>query len=259
MKITLLTAAFALILSSCSISDVANTAKNAIHPQQTISSSDSSPIKTVDIKVSGFSEIDVSRGLTVDYIQGPKTQVTLSAPEDIMEYIKVEVNDGTLDCYIPDKCEIRSGLGRVRIAVIAPSVRTFEASTAATINIGDPYSMPKASIDLVASTAATINVASLTSASLDCDVSTAATTTAGNLIIEGETEADASTSGSIKLAGRSKSVDFEASTSGTVSASSLIAQTGSATSSTGGTVGCNIANQSSISSSTGGSVSNTRK
>lgn len=259
MKLTLLTAALALLLSSCSISDVANAAKNAVHSQQTISSADSSPLKTVNIKVSGFKEIEASRALTVDYIQGPKTQVSLTAPEDIIEYITIESDGETLDCYIKDNYQIRSGLDRVRIAVIAPSVREFEASTASTINIGDGYAMPKSSVDLTVSTAATINAASIISASLGCDASTSGTINAGNLNIGGETEADASTSGTIILSGITASVDFEASTSGTIRAASLVAKTGSAESSTAGTIRCNVANPTNFSKSTGGSVTNTRK
>lgn len=261
MKPIIVSILLAVALNACTGSDIANIARQVSFTEQTsIKSDPSSPLKTAVINIKQFDEIEVSQGLTVDYIQGPATQVMLTAPEDIFDYISITTDDdSTLKCQIKGHSCIENGSDKVKIAIIAPNVKSFEASSGATIYIGDRYSLPNEKIELEASSAAKIRATSITGMTISCDASSAATIEANNLNMTQKVEADATSAATINLSGSAQTADFEASSGAKINAIDLSAQNGSCESESGATIKCDIVNPNKIQQSSGGSIHNSRK
>lgn len=223
---------------------------------KTIVNSDAkSPLVTETVNVKKLSAIDTSLGVKVIYTQGNSSSATVSAPKDIMKYIKVKANGSTLECYVDHEYQIQSGMDRVVVKVTAPEIYKFDASTGGSIEVNSAVELSGETVEMDTSTGATISFKSLICKDLDCDSSTAGIINVSDLLCSKEVEAGASTGGVVNLSGKSSKVDYSASTGGVINSSALVAYEGEADASTGGVVNCKVASLE-ISTSTGGAINN---
>lgn len=243
---------FLVAAAFCSCSNVSSALSN----QKTVSSDSNSPIETRNITVSNISEIECARGVTVVYTQGASSSVSVSAPKDIADYIWVEAKGSSLYCTVDKEYQITKGLNRVVVNVVSPKIKSFDASTSATIKIGD-LDLGDNELKIDATTAATVVIASVKCGGIDCDVSTAGRASLSGINCSGTVDVAASTGARAQCEGVTDKVDFRASTGATIKALNLVAEKGEASASTGADISCRVQylNQS---SSTGGSVSNKR-
>ena len=243
--------------------------------RQTIEAS--ATMATQTVTVGSFHEIEASR-IKVVYAQGPLTQARIEAPENVLPYVKVRVDGGTLRAEIDNEYEVHFQRGQnVTVTVSAPSLDEalamlagsveiptlnvardleLEVTTAGTITIDTIIA--NGNVEAEATTAGTINISTLTANKLESSSTTSGTVTVGNATLN-EAEFDVTTAGVVTVAGTATDVDFDATTGGIVNASELRAQHGSAEASTGGNVRCNIASPVSTTVTTGGSVSNSHR
>lgn len=246
-----------LIFASCLLFVMTScgNVSSIISQKKSVTSSPDSPLVTENVKVGKLSAIDTSIGVKVVYAQTGNTSATVTAPKDIIEYIKVKQDGPTLECYVDHDYQIKSGLDRVVVTVSAPEICTFDASTGGAIEASSPIELADRKVEMDASTGGVISVNRLVCKELDGDSSTAGVINVNDILCAGKTSAGASTGGVINLSGKSSKVDFSASTGGVVNTTSLAAYEGEAGASTGGVVNCNVAHLDK-STSTGGSVNN---
>lgn len=257
----------------------------------------SSTLINKEIKIRTFNKIDASIGNVTVTTGQPTNTLKISAPDNILQYIEIASQGSTLKISRKDNVNIRfsNNSKPITIEVATPSLCDINASLSARVNVKGQNISDE--IELDASTSGNISLESIVAGSLDADATTSGsikivnakingkadieTSTSGSVSIENSTITDktdiesstsgstiismlntnrlianASTSGSIKVAGAVRKVNLDASTSGNISCDKLIAETGDASASTGGHVSCNIKLPSEISSSLGGSVKN---
>lgn len=91
--------------------------------------------KTITLN-SDFTSIESSGITDIEYVQGP-TSITLTAPEKIIENIKIEIRSGVL--YVKDVKNLElngfSNIKKAKLTVSAPSVGTFITSGIGDIDI----------------------------------------------------------------------------------------------------------------------------
>ncbi len=122
----------------------------------------SSNMVTKTMNVGNFDGIEASR-VKVVYTPGAAGPVTISAPDNIMPYVKVRVHDGDLECRIDRDIQIEMSSGPVvTVTVSAPAVDDFEASVSGIIQVDGNLNVHDFSAE--ANTAAQILVPSLTAA-----------------------------------------------------------------------------------------------
>lgn len=258
----------AMVLCSCTIS-VSSEAKEGIKPSKNYI--------TQKVKVDHFEGISTSTSIDVVYTQTTgETSVEIYAPDNLMEYVKVETEEGMLKIGFQSK-EKRKGLNirgshETKVYVSAPAVHTLLASSSGDIVLknGLQYTgkviMETSSsgdiegenvvcetLDIEASSSGDIDLGKVECASLVVEASSA-----GDISIKGlkaETvNAEASSSGDVSLSGACHSAKFEASSAGDIEADDLKAEKVKAEASSAGDVKCHATESLEASASSAGNV-----
>ncbi len=234
----------------------------------------SSNMVTKTMNVGNFDGIEASR-VKVVYTPGAAGPVSISAPDNIMPYVKVRVHDGDLECRIDRDIQIEMSSGPVvTVTVSAPAVDDFEASVSGIIQVDGNLNVHDFSAE--ANTAAQILVPSLTAADASFEASTAGVVTVNNAMVSDDVETEVSTGGVVTLntlkaakleadittggvvniqQGNINYGDLEATTGGVINAQCVTFGGGKASATTGGVINVS-GNTLRRSASTGGSINN---
>ena len=258
----------AMVLCSCTIS-VSSEAKEGIVPSKNYI--------TQKVKADHFEGISTSTSIDVVYTQTTSdTSVEIYAPDNLMEYVKVETEGGILKIGFQSK-EKGKGLNirgshETKVYVSAPAVHTLLASSSGDIVLKNGLQHPgkvriKTSssgdieggnvacetLDIEASSSGDIDLGKVECASLVVEASSA-----GDISIKGlkaETvNAEASSSGDVSLSGICRSAKFEASSAGDIEADDLKADKVKAEASSAADVKCHATESLEVSASSAGNV-----
>ena len=175
---------------------------------------------TISPKVGKFESISVSSAFELNYTSGSAVSVTVTAPESVSQYVKVETSAGKLNCYYsnPDDQSIDWSGRKVVIDVTAPMVNDFQASGASGIIIKNPLSTKHLSFK--SSGASRISAGKAVASKCDVDLSGASNITIGR-IEASELEIDLSGASMAKISGKADLVDIEVSGSSSCNISGL--------------------------------------
>ncbi len=231
---------------------------------------------TRTVQVSGFNEIEASR-VNVEYTPGAATgTVTITAPENVMDYVVVQKDGNTLECSIMDGVEIISGASRcVTIAVTAPSVDEFEATLSAKIDIKGDIDVREfnaecstsgmvvarniragSRFDVDASTSGVITVRTVEAPEINAEASTSASVTIARAVTR-SMELETTTSSTITVVeGTADYAEYNASTGASINAAGVAVRRGGVSVSTGGSVQSAITNLVMSDNTTGGNITN---
>ncbi len=214
---------------------------------------------TKKVKVGKFDGISTATSMDVVYTQTSGSQdIEVYAPDNLMEYVKVEVEDGVLIVKFQSKeksLNIR-GKHETEVRVSAPAVHALYASSSGDIVLksglqtqGQVIMKSSSSGDieggdvicdeliLEASSSGDVTLGEVECLSLEAASSSSGDVSVRELKAE-TVEADASSAGDIKLAGECRSAKFSASSSGDVEAKNLKADKVVAKASSAGDVTC---------------------
>ena len=248
MKVFLMTVAMVLsMFTSCVIT------QDRIVP--------SANYETKPIKVERFDGIATSTSIDVIYNQTSGSQhVEIYAPDNLMEYIKVQVEDGILRvgiCSEGNKGIMINGKHQTIVRVLAPEVHSFQASSSGNILLknglqttGKVSMKSSSSGDIEGGNVVCDELEAHASSSgdvtlqkLDCRSLYADANSSGDVEIKwltaNEVQADASSSGDVIIAeGTCEHAEFDASSSGDVVAKGLKATHVTASASSAGDISC---------------------
>lgn len=156
-----------------------------------------------------FDKLEVSRGLDVIVIQGKTTKVEVTADENLMEYIKTSIKNGTLEITTTESINSQND---ILIHVTLPELQEINSSSGSTISTQN-------------SVTGTNLIAKATSGS-ELDL---------NLEIE-NIQAQSSSGSSIKLTGKALSVTYKASSGSEINAFQLITNEATVQASSGSSI-----------------------
>ena len=270
MKTKVILALFlGMVLQACAIS-VSSDSKDAIVPSKNYI--------TQKVKVEHFEGISTSSSIDVKYTQtNDFTDVEVYAPDNLMEYVKLEVEGGMLKIYFYSEETGKSinvkGKHDTEVRISAPAVRALRASSAGDILLMNGLQCEE-EVSLEASSAGDIkggNIlckALVTEASSSGDIELEAVectslvteaSSAGDISInhvKAETvSVEASSSGDVSMAGVCRSAKFESSSAGDIEADELKAEHVIAKASSSGDVTCHATESLEVSISSAGNVS----
>lgn len=257
-----------MVIESCAIS-VMSDSKDAIVP--------STNYITKKVKVNSFEGISTSSSINVKYKQtSGSMDVEVYAPDNLMEYVKLEVEGGMLKIFFHSD-ETGKGINikgkhdtEVRIA--APAIHSLRASSSGDIILknGLQYegevSMKSSSsgdikggnilcevLDIESSSSGDIELENVQCTSLITEASSAGDVSIQNVKAE-TVSVEASSSGDVSLTGVCRSATFEASSAGDIEADELKAEKVVAKTSSAGDVTCYASESLDVSISSAGSV-----
>lgn len=184
-----------------------------------------------ELALGDFDEIDASR-VDIEYTIGTPGKAILSAPDNVIDAINVDIRNGELKVSVDDRKNYNGKLNAT-LKVSSSSIKDIEAALSAHVDVKSPV-ITVEKLDLNASTSAEITIDSvvceeadfvtktsseITVASLTCSdkaflkASTSANLSVGKLCAN-KTEAESSTSASIRVnSGKTTKIDLDASTS----------------------------------------------
>lgn len=258
----------AMVLGSCTIS-VSTDAKEGIVPSKNYI--------TQKVKVDNFEGIQTSTSIDVIYTQTTgETDVEIYAPDNLMEYVKVESDGDMLKIFFESKEKGKSlnikGKHETKVYISAPAVHTLLASSSGDIFLKNGLQYA-GKVKIEASSSGDIEGSNIVCEALSTEASSsgdidlvkvectslkAEASSAGDISIEtlqAETvSAEASSSGDVSLKGVCRSATFEASSAGDVEADGLKAEKVVAKVSSAGDVTCYASESLDVSISSAGEV-----
>lgn len=220
----------------------------------------SSTFVTFEVATNDVRQIEASGGISVFYTQSPETSVTVKSPDNIVDYVKVEIKDGILNAYLDFGTFNCVSLKRcdVSVYVNSPILYDISASSSASVSVKDGIKI-SSGIDIRASSSSKVMLASFQGAEADIESSSSSNVTidaltVSELSVESSSSAsvditnihadavsaEVNSSASVNLAGLCTVVDFETSSSGRIDASALRAAKGKAEASSSSHIKCSV-------------------
>lgn len=264
MNLLLTVVLFAFAQTSCAV-----TSETVVPSKQYI---------TKKVKVGDFDGISTATSIDVVYTQTSGMQdIEVYAPDNLMEYVKIEVEEGVLKVKFQSKENPFNGINirgkhQTEVRVFAPAIHTLRASSSGDIMLknglqtqgqvtmkssssGDIEGGEVVCDELIASASSSGDVIldKVECRSLNVDASSSGDVTIKTLKAE-TVEADASSSGDVILSGECRSANLSASSSGDVEAKNLKANRVVAGASSAGDVTCYPVESLKASASSSGSV-----
>ena len=212
---------------------------------------------TQKVKVEKFDGISTSTSIDVIYTQTTgNIDVEVYAPDNLMKYVKVEVDGGMLKIGFESEEKGRglniNGKHDTEVRISAPAVHSLRASSSGDIILKNGLQ-----------TTGKVNIESSSSGDIKgvnivCDALMLEASSAGDVSIKGlkaETvHAEASSSGDVSLEGVCRSAKFDASSAGDIEADELKADKVVAKASSAGDITCNVLESLDASTSSAGNV-----
>ena len=258
-----------MTLQSCAIT-VSSDSKDAIVPSKNYI--------TQKVKVDNFEGISTSTSIDVKYTQTTgSTDVEVYAPDNLMEYVKLEVEGGMLKIFFYSEETGKSinikGKHDTEVRISAPAVRALQASSSGDILLMNGLQCEE-EVSLSASSSGDIKGGNILCKALETEASSSGdielesvqctslmteASSAGDISIndvKAETvNVQASSSGDVSLAGVCRSAKFESSSAGDIEADGLKAEHVIAKASSAGDITCHATESLEVSISSAGNVS----
>lgn len=189
---------------------------------------------TREVKVKTVEAIKTSSCIDVEYTQSPVTKVTVTAPDNVIDLIAVEMSGTTLRVDLKGKV-MKFGKNTC-VRVSAPSVTDFSASSSGDIKIiGDLRA--EGSVTMSSSSSGDIDAKKVECAVLNLSASSSGDIEVDNALCQ-QVYAKASSSGDIEIGGKCEKAALSASSSGDIKAKRLIAVDVVASASSSGDISC---------------------
>ena len=258
-----------MTLQSCAIT-VSSDSKDAIVPSKNYI--------TQKVKVNNFDGISTSSSIDVKYTQTTgSTDVEVYAPDNLMEYVKLEVEGGMLKIFFYSEETGKSinikGKHDTEVRIAAPAVHALQASSSGDILLMNGLQCEE-EVSLSASSSGDIKGGNILCKALETEASSSGdielenvectslmteASSAGDISIndvKAETvNVQASSSGDVSMAGVCRSAKLESSSAGDIEADELKAEHVIAKASSAGDITCHATESLEVSISSAGNVS----
>lgn len=228
------------------------------------------PIKTVALKASSIQKISTYSGIDVDYRQDSRTTVKVTAPEGALPYIKVNLENGNLECSIDSKGKSGINIRNARVIVTSPTLKEIKTGSGSTVNLLGKLNLGANDFEIETSSGSTVRVDSLICKTLitesssgstmnikRCDAAEAKLNSSSasdqiiGLVASKNVYVQASSSSTIRLSGSAPTAKYRASSSADIHAETFKTKSCHASASSSADISCNSESVESQSSSSG--------
>jgi len=195
-------------------------------------------------------QIQVSTSINAEVVKSDTEKVVISAPSDIMEYIKVDNNGGKVRVYV------NSGFGKsistknVKAKIYVKDFTQLSANSSADIKVNDTFTQDR--IEVYASSSGSIDVSNLEANDFKIDVSSSGDFSGKIWAVN--LNAYASSSGDVNIYGKAKNATLDANSSGDIKATDLMIENANLSASSSGNVTTSVSRSLTANASSSGDV-----
>lgn len=202
-----------------------------------------------------FTGLELHTGVSVTYVQGPYKPVKITGDKEKVAFVEVRRKGNILEIHHKSRGRnVNINGNDVKITVQAPSVREFDLSVGATLDVNGNL-VAKGDVDFDLGTGAVVNVGSISAPKIQIDCSTGAVVNLSGVKTE-RMEVDCSTGAVANLTGTVGYLEIDCGTGAVLNASGLKAQSGEIEAGTGAHVDVNIRDVKSLEKGIGAEVTN---
>lgn len=195
-------------------------------------------------------QIQVSTSINAEVVKSDTEKVVISAPFDIMEYIKVDNNGGKVRVYV------NSGFGKsistknVKAKIYVKDFTQLSANSSADIKVNDTFTQDR--IEVYASSSGSIDVSNLEANDFKIDVSSSGDFSGKIWAVN--LNAYASSSGDVNIYGKAKNATLDANSSGDIKATDLMIENANLSASSSGNVTTSVSRSLTANANSSGDV-----
>ena len=211
-------------------------------------STDHGPVKEKEV-TGDFDEIEVSQAIVAEIIKSDVEKVVISAPENIIDEILVDISGGKLHIHYRKGIRVMNN-HNVSAKIYAKDFSKIEANSAAGITVKDKFVQDKMNIDVSSAGAVTGNLEAN-----DFEISAGSSSGFTGKIWAVDLDIEASSGASIDLSGKAKKAEVSSSSGSSISAKDFVADNLRVDASSGASIDISAASSISAEASSGGSVS----
>lgn len=181
-------------------------------------------------------QIQVSTSIDAEIVKSDTEKVIISAPSDIMEYIKVDNNGGNVRIYVNSNFGKGISTKNVKAKIYAKDFTKLSADSSADIKVKDTFTQDKVAVYV--SSSGSINVSNLEANDLKIEVNSSGDFSGKIWAVN--LSADASSSGDINMFGKTKNATLEANSSGDIKATEVIIENANLLASSSGDITASV-------------------
>ncbi len=195
-------------------------------------------------------QIQVSTSINAEVIKSDTEKVIISAPSDIIEYVKVDNNGGKVRVYV------NSGYGKsistknVKAKIYVKDFTQLSANSSADIKVNDTFTQDK--VEVYVSSSGSIDVSNLEANDFKIDVSSSGDFSGKVWAVN--LNAYASSSGDINIYGKAKNAMLDANSSGDIKATDLMVENANLSASSSGNITTSVSKSLTANASSSGDV-----
>ncbi len=194
-----------------------------------------------------FDEIKVVQSISAEVIKSDTEKVIISAPDDIMDDILVDNNNGRL--LIHFKPGLQLSAHKVSAKIFTKDFTKLEATSSAKIEVKDRFTQDKTEVEVSSSAGISGN---LEANDLDIEVSSSGSFSGKVWAVN--LNAEATSSGKIKMEGKASDAELDVASSGAILAENVIAKNAEISASSSGRVNIAVSEKLSAKASSSGSI-----
>lgn len=98
-----------------------------------------------------FNSLEVSTSINADVVKSDTEKVVISAPSDIMEFVKVENNGGKLRIYVNSNFRNNISTERIKAIVYAKDFDELRANSSASIHVKNTFTQDRVAVNVSSS------------------------------------------------------------------------------------------------------------
>jgi hypothetical protein len=196
-----------------------------------------------------FDEIEVSQAIEAEIIKSDMEKVVISAPENIIDEILVDISGGKLHIHYKKGIRVMNS-HNVSAKIYTKDFTKIEANSAAGIVVKDKFVQDKTDIEVSSSASVSGNLEAN-----DFEISVGSASNFTGKIWAVDLNIDASSGASIDMSGKAKKAEISSSSGSSISAKNLVADQLKVDASSGASVDISASSSIYAEASSGGSLS----
>lgn len=195
-------------------------------------------------------QIQVSTSINAEVIKSDIEKVVISAPSDIMEFVKVDNNGGKVRVYVNSGYGNGISTKNVKAKIYVKDFTQLSANSSADIKVNETFTQDK--VEVYVSSSGSIDVSNLEANDFKIDVSSSGDFSGKIWAVN--LNAYASSSGDVNIYGKAKNATLDANSSGDIKATDLMIENANLSASSSGNVTTSVSRSLTANASSSGDV-----
>lgn len=242
--------AMSIVLTSCVYVSPGKNGENGSDGWNVFSGNEGTGPVTDKTYADNIDQIQVSTSINAEVIKSDTEKVVISAPSDIIEYVKVDNNGGKVRVYVNSGYGNNISTKNVKAKIYVKDFTQLSANSSANIKVSDTFTQDK--VEVYVSSSGSIDASNLEANDFKIDVSSSGDFSGKIWAVN--LNAYASSSGDINIFGKAKNATLDANSSGDIKATDLMIENANLSASSSGNITTSVSKSLTANASSSGDV-----